>query len=87
MFIRRLYRARKMLLLAAASLPLVQTGGCADPISLAASLTSAVGGQIAQGVIIAAISTFAQLLLQAFPGSDFLRAILGGNAGFFNVGS
>jgi len=83
--LRRIYRIRKHLLVATASLPLMQASGCTDPIGLVVDFTTGVGGQIASGVIIASAQALIQLILTKFPGADLIQALLGGNAGFFNV--
>jgi hypothetical protein len=69
-----------------AGLPLLQVAGCpagVDPLALTISLASNFANLASQQLIAGFAGQFSQFLLQSFPGSDILRALLGGNAGIF----
>ena len=80
------YRLARKIAFFTAALPVVQaTGGC-DPSTLSSTflnLTFGFIGIIATSVTQTAYSSLSQALLGTFPGSNIIRALFGGNAGFF----
>lgn len=78
----RLHRSRRKLLVLTAAVPMLQVTGC-DPAALTVGFLTNFGSIVSQQVVVAGASAVAQIILRAFPGSQILQALLGGNANFF----
>ena len=70
---RRLYRWRKKIMLAAATLPVFQTA--CDP-----ALNQFVADQLANSTLNLVYGSFIATLATSFPGADMLQMLLGGNS-------
>lgn len=81
--LRLFYRRRRRIVLGFAALPLLQVTGCPDLTASVIQLGGNLATSLAQQVIFSTAGAALQVLLQSFPGSNILRALLGGNAGFF----
>jgi len=75
------YRIAKKIALAAAALPLLQT--TCDPTATFLNIGFGFASIIANSLTQSLYSSFSQTLLGTFPGSGIIRALFGGNAGFF----
>ena len=77
--LKRAYRWRRHLLIAAAAFPLLQTTSCLDPASLSIQAGSSLAHSQAQGVISSFAGSILQVILTSFAGSGIIRAFLGGS--------
>jgi hypothetical protein len=77
------YRLARKIAFFAAALPLLQaTGGC-DATATFLNIGYGFANILVNSLTQAAYSSFSQALLGTFPGSPIIRALFGGNAGFF----
>lgn len=82
MLIKR-YRTAKKIALFTAAVPLLQAAGACDPTATFLSIGYGFANILVTSLTQAAYSSMSQALLGTFPGSPIIRALFGGNAGFF----
>ncbi len=77
------YRLAKKIAFFTAALPLLQATGACDPTATFLNIGFGFASIIANSVTQSLYASFSQALLGTFPGSGIIRALFGGNAGFF----
>ena len=81
MMLIKKYRLAKKIAFFAAALPLLQT--TCDPTATFLQIGFGFASIIANSVTQSLYASFSQALLGTYPGSGIIRALFGGNAGFF----
>lgn len=71
----RMYRWRRAIFYAVATLPICQAAGTCDPLAL----NTTIAGQFATAGVSVLANSVRSTLLQSFPSADILQALLGGN--------